>query len=240
MRTIVWFIYFFVSLFCLLPANLKAERLKSQHPAYYRPFVEKKIGNWAQTMLRLAGVSVIVEGKENIPDEPVVFVSNHQGNFDIPILLTSLDRPHPLVAKKELLKLPFVPSWMRHLGCVFMDRDNPRQAVSALNEAIERVRNQSSMIIFPEGTRSKGDMPGEFKSGAFRIAQKTGAKLVPIAINGSYRVMEQNGGWIRPNTVKITILPPIDMQTLSKDDQKEIGNTVRESILQILCVDKIL
>ncbi|WP_066459008.1 lysophospholipid acyltransferase family protein [Anaerotruncus rubiinfantis] len=233
MRTVIWFLYFWVTLVELVPAMLYAKRLNDAGKIIERDdFVGRKVYGWMSALLRLAGVTVEVTGKENIPDTPVLFVSNHQGNFDIPILLCNLDRPHGVVAKKELQKLPFVRVWMKYLCCVFIDRDNPRRSAMALQEAAQNLRDGHSMIIFPEGTRSRGDQVGDFKAGGFKIAQKTRVPIVPVCIEGSYRVMEANRMWIRPAVVRVRILPPVDTSALSKEDFRTLEDEVRGRIVK--------
>lgn len=198
----------------------------------FRSLVNSNVSRWMGAMLRLAGVTVAVTGRENIPEAPCVFVSNHQGNFDIPLLLRHLDSPHGVVAKAELHRVPFIRVWMRYLGCVFIDRQNPRQSVTALNEAGRNVQNGRSMIVFPEGTRSRGDNVGEFKSGGFKVAFKVGAPIVPVCIDGSYKVMEANRMLIKPARVNIHILPQIDTLGLSKDELNCICKQVRSLIVE--------
>ena len=176
--------------------------------------------DWAGKLLRLAGVTVTVTGKENIPEgRPCVFVGNHRSYYDIPLVLTQLDKPHALVSKKEVAKIPLVRGWMRLLHCVFLDREDPRKAMEALNEAIANVKKGCSVIIFPEGTRNKGEEGSllEFKGGAFRIATKTGAPLVPLAIHNSRDIMENNGGWMKPTHVTIQILPAIEIGAMTRE-----------------------
>ncbi len=191
MRTIIWFLYFWLSLILLVPSMLRAQFLTSRRKWEKRDrMVNSRVRWWMGSLLRLAGVEVTVSGLENIPNCPAVFVSNHQGNFDIPILLCNLDRVHGIVAKIELQKIPFIRIWMRYFNCVFIDRNNPRRSMAALNQAIRNIQEGGSMIIFPEGTRSRNDEVGEFKAGGFKIAQKTGAPIVPVCIGGSYKAME--------------------------------------------------
>lgn len=232
MRTIVWFAYFWAYLVCLIPAMHKAQRFAQEgKTAECDAIINYEMPKWAKRLMKLAGVTVKVEGRENIPDEPVVFVSNHQGYFDIPILLTYLDKPHGLVAKNDIEKMPLVRSWMKLLGCVFIDRSNARQSLTQLGVAADALTEQGrSFIIFPEGTRSRGGPLGDFKSGAFRIATKTGAPILPICIDGTYRAMEAQGGWIRPAEVKLTILPPIPTKDMTREETKLIGEQVRTLI----------
>ena len=236
MRTIIWFIYFWCKLLLLWPEMKRAQRAEAAGDAATRDAIlQKEVVGWCSRLLRLAGATVEVVGLENIPQEPVVFVANHQGYFDIPLLLTSLDKPHGMVAKEAIGKLPIICDWMRLLGCVFIDRSNARQSVAALGEAAQRLtQDKRSFIIFPEGTRSKGGPVGEFKSGGFKIAFKAGVPVLPVCIDGSWQLMEKNHNWIRPASVRITILPLIPTQGLSRDEMKAIVPTVEQQIAACL------
>ena len=234
MRTIVWFIYFWSYLLFkwpLLHKGLKA--LEQGDWATGDALAASWVPDWAGKLLRLAGVTVTVEGQENIPQgRPCVFVANHRSYYDIPLMLTQLDAPHALVAKKEVGKIPLVRGWMRLLHCVFLDREDSRKAMEALNEAIGHVNKGYSVVIFPEGTRNKGPEGSllEFKGGAFRIATKTKAPLVPVAITGSRDIMENNGGWMKPAHVTIRILPPIETAELDRQQLKELPEQTAQLI----------
>ena len=147
-----------------------------------------------------------MDGLENIPkDRPCVFVANHRSYYDIPLLLAGLEKPHGILAKEELEKIPLLNRWMKLLGCVFVQRDDVRASVRALNDATAIVEGGRSFVIFPEGTRYKGEEggAGEFKAGAFRIAVKTGAPVVPVAVTGARALFEANGNRCRPGGVRI-------------------------------------
>lgn len=234
MRTIIWFIYFWGYLLFALPKMKKAQRLAAAGDLESRDaLVEDMIRRWARSLLRLAGVKVELEGLENIPEGPAVFVPNHQSYFDIPVLLAWLDRPYPLVSKQEVKRIPLIRTWMELLDCVFIDRSNARQSVTALGQAAERmVRRRRPLIIFPEGTRSRGGELGEFKSGGFRVALKTGVPVVPVLIDGTYRVMEANHMWIHPAAVRVRVLPPIPTKDMSREEGKAIGERVRGLLLE--------
>lgn len=234
MRTIIWFIYFWGYLLFALPRMKKAQRLNAAGDLDARDaLVEPTIQGWARSLLRLAGVKVEIDGLENIPEGPAVFVPNHQSYFDIPVLLAWLDKPHPLVSKQEVKKIPLIRTWMELLDCVFIDRSNARQSVTALGEAAKNMTQRSrSFIIFPEGTRSRGEEMGEFKNGGFRAALKAGVPVVPVMIDGTYRVMEANHMWIRPASVRVKVLPPVPTQGMSREESREIGEKVREMILE--------
>ena len=110
------------------------------------------------------------------------------------------------------------------VGCIFIDRSDPRKALRTISDAGKRVTEGESIIIFPEGTRSKGEEIGEFKAGAFKTAFKYDAPIQPFAIDGTYKIMEANGGkWIRPGHVVLTILPPVETAGMERAEQREFG-----------------
>ncbi len=122
---------------------------------------------------------------------------------------------------------------MKLLGCVFVQRDDVRASVRALNDATAIVESGRSFIIFPEGTRYKGEEggTGEFKAGAFRIAVKTGAPVVPVAISGARGLFEAHGNRATPGTVYVRVLPPIQTAGMSRAEQKQLPDAVRQTIL---------
>jgi 1-acyl-sn-glycerol-3-phosphate acyltransferase len=187
---------------------------------------------WARSLVKLAGVTVVTTGEEKIPSGAVLFVSNHQGNFDIPLLLGYIDKPKAFIAKIELLKFPMIRTWMTHMRCVFMDRSDIRQSLKVINQAIQYLKEGYSMAIFPEGTRSKGEAMGEFKPGSLKLAFKAGIPIVPITIRGSYKIMEQNGMMIKPAHVEIIIHDPVLTIGLTKEQAAEIPARVRNTIEQ--------
>ncbi|WP_027398849.1 lysophospholipid acyltransferase family protein [Anaerovorax odorimutans] len=233
MRTIIWFIYFWLYLILVWPYSLYIN-FKTKRNQAPLDLIYKVVHKWASRLLFLAGVKVTVKGLENIPKGGALIVSNHQGNFDIPILLSKLDKPKSIIAKLELSRLPGISSWMKHFHCLFLDRGNARQSLKIMKEAQELIDNGLQVIIFPEGTRSKGSTPGEFQPAALKSALSAEAPIVPVAIDGSYKVMEEHGFWIHPAEVKLTILPPIETCELSKERKKNLHNEVRDQIINII------
>ncbi len=233
LRTIVWFVYFFGALVALVPVMFRARKKKASSAPDAEAYIARYVRMWAGTLMRIAGVTVTVQGRENIPTgRAVMFTPNHQGNYDIPLMLLYLDKPHGLVAKIETKKIPFVRTWMELLDCVFLDRANPRRAMESMKQAEALLKQGKSMVVFPEGTRSRGDHMNEFKAGAFKMACKAGAPIVPVAIDGSYRIMEANGGLMKPAHVTITILPPVETAGLDRTAQRELGSRVAQMIAQ--------
>lgn len=235
LRSAVWLIYFFLYLIVMLPKSIYMKHLKKQgRIAECDAYIRKASIKWASSLMKLAGCKVEITGRENIPkDRAVLFTPNHQGMYDVPIMLTSLDKPNGLVAKKEAAHYPMLSTWMKYLHCVFIDRENPREGLKALNETAENIQNGYSMVIFPEGTRSKSDELGEFKGGAFKIAQKCQCPIIPVCIDGSYKIMEANGGLkMRPGTVRVKILPPIETKGMSREEFRRLPQRVHDLIAE--------
>ena len=240
LRPIAWFIYFFgYMILHKKDLNSGLQALEAGDETRVTELVNRHVPHWCSELLRRAGVSVQVEGRENIPKGVAcVFVANHRSYYDIPLMLTQLDAPHALVSKIEVSRIPLVRGWMRLLHCVFVDRGDARQSIQCLSQATENVRAGYSVTIFPEGTRYKGAEGGlgEFKGGAFRIATRAGAPLVPVVIHGSRAIMEDNGGWMKPAHVRIEILPPIETEGLDRQALKALpGRTealIREKLAE--------
>lgn len=234
LRTFFWFIYFWIYLVSIQPTLIKAKRLGEMgKTAEHDKIISETAKRWARSLIRCAGVTVVTTGNDKIPTgDAVLFVSNHQGNFDIPIILGYIDKPKAFIAKIELLKVPMIRSWMAHMKCVFMDRSDIRQSLRVINQAAEYLKEGYSMAIFPEGTRSKCETMGTFKPGSLKLAWKAGVPIVPIAIRGSYKIMEQNGFIIKPARVEVSILDPIPTQGLTKEQVEELPERVKRVIEQ--------
>ena len=234
-RTIALFVSLFGYMIVHYSVLCKAERaLAAGDTETVRQLVKKHIPHWSKGILNVTGVRLSVEGLDNIPKGgPCVFVANHRSYYDIPILLTALDAPHGILAKEELEKIPLLNRWMKLLGCVFVKRDDIRASVKALNDATAIVESGRSFVIFPEGTRYKGEEggAGEFKAGAFRIAIKTGVPVVPVAISGARGLFEGHGLRATPGDIRVRILPAIQTAGMSKAEQKQLPDAVRQTIL---------
>jgi|GEM_PF-424182 len=163
----------------------------------------------SQKIINKTNSDVHVTGREKLPDGPVLVVANHQGLFDILALLGHLGKPIGFIAKKEINKLPVVSSWMELLHCVFIDRGDRRQSVKAINQGIANLKEGHSIVIFPEGTRGKGNKLNTFKSGSLRLATKANVPIVPVAIDGTHQLLEEGNGMVGTSTITLTINDPI-------------------------------
>lgn len=193
---------------------------------------------WGNKMLELFDANLEVFGKENLPKEgPVVYVSNHQGYADIIALCAALDTVQfGFVAKDNLGKLPVYGSWITEIRSVLISRKNPREALKAISAGIKNIQNGFSMLIFPEGTRSKGPEMARFKKGALKLATKPKVPIVPISIEGSYHCFEEKGV-LRGDTIKVLIHPMVQTASLSGEEEKnlpgEIENIVRSGVISL-------
>ncbi|OHW63216.1 1-acyl-sn-glycerol-3-phosphate acyltransferase [Andreesenia angusta] len=231
-RTLKWFIGFWASLIMLIPKSRKTRVLEESGDFEKRDeMVAEVVPNWARKLIELSGSEVEVVGEENLPkDETVLFVSNHQGNFDIPLLLGYIDKPKAFMAKKEMEKMPMVSTWMKYMQCVFMDRDNPRESLKAIKQGSEKLKEGYSMVIFPEGTRSEDGQLKDFKQGAFKLATKSKVPIVPVTISGSNRIMEKGSIKINPAKVKLVIAEPVYMTEEYEKDTKLLSEKIKSVI----------
>ena len=155
-----------------------------------------RIVQWGfKVILKMTGVTTTVIGEENVPDEPVLFIGNHRSYFDILIYHEAIGKPLGFLAKKEMEKIPLLSTWMKNLYCLFLDRDNMREGLKTILQAIDYVKNGISICIFPEGTRNKNEdeldmLP--FHEGSFKIAAKTNCPIIPMAISGSADIWENH------------------------------------------------
>lgn len=186
-------------------------------------------------LLFICGVKRTVIGRDNVPkNEPVLYISNHRSYFDIPVAYASIPTLTGFMAKKEIARIPFLRTWMRFLQCLFLDRDDIKQGLKTVLQAIEQVKAGYSVFISPEGTRNQGKEMLPFKEGSFKIAEKTGCAIIPVSISNTDEVFENHAPWVRSSHVIIEYGKPIYMKDLSKEDQKHIGAYVQGIIKNTL------
>ena len=143
---------------------------------------------WGRLGITLAGIKVRVSGSELIPDGPIIVMSNHASNFDILTMLGHFPRTLSWIAKKELFDIPLFGWSMRCGGYIPLDRGDGRKALKSMDEAATQIREGASVIIFPEGTRTRDGQLLPFKRGGFLLAVKAGVPVVPVTINGSFAI----------------------------------------------------
>jgi 1-acyl-sn-glycerol-3-phosphate acyltransferase len=188
---------------------------------------------WSEIILGMNPYwKVKVEGREKIdPDKVYVMVSNHQSGLDIMVLF-KLHRHFKWVAKKGLFKIPFIGWNMGLNGYISIERSRGRSKLQMMDKAAESIRDGNSVMLFPEGTRSRDGNLQPYKSGAFRLAKEAATDILPIAIKGTFYAIKKGGFIVHKNKeMVVTVLDPIPFASFKDQDPKHIGNLVHDKIL---------
>ena len=183
--------------------------------------------------INIIGMDIKINGKENIPEGPCVFIGNHTSILDIPTIFYSADRLVGFVAKKEVLKVPILSYWLSRGKCIPLDRQNPRDAVRVINEGVKNLKDGYSMMIFPEGTRSLDGKTLPFKKGSLKLAIKAKVPIVPVTIDAAFTSFEENNKF-KPSTVNVTFCKPIETEGLTRDEEKTLAEDIRKIIISNL------
>jgi 1-acyl-sn-glycerol-3-phosphate acyltransferase len=183
---------------------------------------------WARGILFVSRIKVTVNGLANIdPTQSYVYMSNHQSNFDIPVLLGYLPVQFRWLAKAELFKIPIFGRAMRGAGYVKIDRFNQEAAFESINEAAGKMKNGVSVMIFPEGTRSLDGNIRSFKKGGFIMAVDAGVPIVPVVIKGTWPIMDKSSLRINTGEVSLNIETPIATTDYTRDNKDDLIQSVR-------------
>jgi 1-acyl-sn-glycerol-3-phosphate acyltransferase len=185
---------------------------------------------WSRLILVTTGVRVDVNGLDRLePDRTYVFVANHQSIYDIPIVFWSLPYQLRIIAKESLGSIPFLGWHLRRTGHMLVDRRHPDRT-RIFGWASRLMSSGLSLIIFPEGTRSRDGRVGRFKGGSFFLALQAGLPIVPLSIVGSRHVMLKGRLATYPGAVRLVVHDPIDTRALAGLEAKEFGERVRRVI----------
>jgi 1-acyl-sn-glycerol-3-phosphate acyltransferase len=188
---------------------------------------------WAKLILIVSGIEVNVKGLSNInPSQSYIYMCNHQSNFDIPVLLGCLPVQFRWLAKTELFKIPIFGRAMRGAGYVEIDRFNRESAIESIEEAARKMKNGVSVMIFPEGTRSRDGSLRPFKKGGFIMALDSGAPIVPIVIRGTWPIMSKTSLRINPGGVTMDIGEPIETTGYTRETRDDLIECVRNVICE--------
>jgi 1-acyl-sn-glycerol-3-phosphate acyltransferase len=186
---------------------------------------------WSPSALWLAGARVRVEPLPALPDGPLIFAVNHESALDILALLKTLPRPFRFVAKQELFDLPIFGWYMSIGGHVAVDRGNRARAVASLRRAGAIVRGGTSLLVFPEGTRSKDGRILPFKKGPFVLAGEARVPLVPVAISGAGAITPKGHIAVEPGEIRIALGEPVDPRAFP--DRTALLAEVRRRIIAL-------
>jgi 1-acyl-sn-glycerol-3-phosphate acyltransferase len=189
---------------------------------------------WSTAFLAVAPLRYTVDGRDHIePHTQYFFLSNHLSNFDIPLLFRAIPTPIRFLAKKELYKIPVFAQALHVAGIVKIDRGAGVSSYAAINEGVARAKaNGYSLIVFPEGTRSRDGDLHEFKKGAFRMAIATGLPVVPVTINGTWEVWPPESKLFYRGDATVVIHDPIETADMTISDINELRSRVHDAIEQ--------
>jgi 1-acyl-sn-glycerol-3-phosphate acyltransferase len=186
---------------------------------------------WAWLILKTCGIKVVIDGREHIDrDRTYIFASNHQSLFDIPILFAYLPISFRILFKKSLFRIPFLGWHLWVSGHVPVERENPVKARQSLDRAAEHIQRKGSIVVFPEGTRSRDGSMGRFKHGSFLLAVRAGVPVVPVTISESWRIMERGKVIVHPGTVHVSVDRHVPIEGYDEESVSELSKVVRDIV----------
>lgn len=194
-----------------------------------RETIQKMQHQWGTSVTQKAKLQINVVGTEKIPEEPCLFVANHQSYLDIPVFTAAIDRQVGFIAKKGLQRLPAFGKFIYYVRSVYIDHEDARGAVKVIEKGIEHLELGFSMGIFPEGRRSKGPQMDTFKKGSLRLGTKPGVPVVPVTISGTYKGFEDNG-YFEPAQVEFFIHEPIITKGMDKKEANGLAEVVEKIV----------
>jgi 1-acyl-sn-glycerol-3-phosphate acyltransferase len=202
---------------------------KSKHHQHTR--------NWAIKVLKVCKIQIDIFGYENLDKtQSYIYVSNHSSLFDIPVILASVKDNVRIIYKKELEKIPIFGWGLAVSPYIAIQRADPRNALSSLDEAIKSIKEGDSVLVYPEGTRSRDGKLQPFKRGAFLLASRSEKPIIPIAIIGTYDIMPPKTFYINSTNVKVIIHPPIESKNISSLEEKllmqRVYSIIEESLIK--------
>ncbi|MCX5869640.1 MAG: lysophospholipid acyltransferase family protein [Deltaproteobacteria bacterium] len=190
---------------------------------------------WARLFCLIAGVRVTIEGADKLqPQTGYIYCANHLSQFDIFSFQGYFPLSFRWLAKEELFKVPFLGRAMTNAGAIAINRSHSREAVKSLQQAAERIKAGTSILIFPEGTRSPDGTLQPFKGGAMLLAIKAGAPIVPVAFVGSYAVLPKGVFFPRPGTITIKVGDPVSVSGSSNKDKQALAITIHDKVAELL------
>lgn len=228
----------FLFLVLMIPVMLILLLLRRLNRPLSTRISQRIVSGMLRSMFLMSGSDIEIRGMENIPkDGAVLFVSNHRSYFDILAAYGYTPKVLGFVAKAEMLRYPLLKQWMELVNCLFLDRKDMKKGLKTILQGIEQVKSGISVWICPEGTRVRGKgilELEEFKEGSFKIAEKSGCPIVPVALSGTAEIFEKQMPRVRASHVVLQYGEPIYIEELKEEDRKRVGAYARGKILDML------
>ncbi len=218
----------------LLPATLRGI-MNGLMSMSWNEGVNSMMSSVGDLVIQMAGIRLVVKGEENLwAQRPAVFLFNHQSSVDIFIAAKLIRKNATGIAKKELKMMPVIGQLLQAGGVIFIDRKNKEKAIEAMKPAVEALKSGTSIIIFPEGTRSKGYRMGKFKKGAFHMAMEAGVPVIPVVIRNAHDAMPNGTNVMRATAIEVVVHPAIPTKGWKKKDLDGKIKEVRQLFLDEL------
>lgn len=228
--------YIAYTLFTIRRYKKLIERLKQEgRKEEQRQAIAEVCHIWSDKVAKHFKTNIKVINPENLPEEgPCVYVSNHQSYADILVLLNVIKHQTGFIAKEELASIPVFSKWILRIGSLFILRGDARESLKTISEGVDKIKDGYSLVIFPEGTRSRGGQMGEFKPGSLKLATKAKTVVVPLTINGSYKMYEEPGQITKNVTIEITVHKPVDTSQMDRKELAGLSEVLEETIKNAL------
>lgn len=228
--------YIAYTLFTIRRYKKLIERLKQEgRKEEQRQAIAEVCHIWSDKVAKHFKTNIKVINPENLPEEgPCVYVSNHQSYADILVLLNVIKHQTGFIAKEELASIPVFSKWILRIGSLFILRGDARESLKTISEGVDMIKDGYSLVIFPEGTRSRGGQMGEFKPGSLKLATKAKTVVVPLTINGSYKMYEEPGQITKKVTIEITVHKPVDTSQMDRKELAGLSEVLEETIKNAL------
>jgi len=235
MREIICGLYIVLYTWITAPLRYKPKKamdeqaMKTGHAKNY-----KMAQRLCRGLLKITGAKLNIQGRENLLYKgAAVYMGTHKSYMDIVIMIALVEEPLIFIGKSEVDKLPFIRTWFKAIGGIYMDREDIRQSFKVILEAITKLKGGYSVAIFPEGTRAKGKEMIDFKAGSFKLATKANVPIVPITMQNTFKLLEEKSR-VRPAKIEVNIGKVIDVPTLTREEKQTISQDTQEYMQTLL------
>ena len=224
LRTAFFFTLFIPFTLCIILVGLPVSLLSADYLHALGRF-------WGKGSLRLAGIRLTVEGRGNLlPGQAVIYMPNHQSQFDILALFEGIPGQFRWLAKAELFRIPLFGLAMARAGYIPVNRSDRREAIKSMNDAAARISAGTSVVVFPEGTRSQDGQLLPFKKGGFMLALQSQVPIVPVAILGTGSILPKGSRWLQGGAITVRFLPPVATAGMGTPDRDFLMGRLQETL----------